>query len=72
MLQNFKCAQSHHDHYVLNQQSELHLNFLDLNHTFYQKGTPEKGLLQRFEEYKIALLQNQTTDAVEISSPTYM
>ena len=50
MLQNFKCVQSHHDHYFLNQQSELHLDFLDLDHTFHKKETPEKGLLQRFEE----------------------
>ena len=50
MLKNFKCAQSHHDHYFLNQQSELHLDFLDLDHTFHQQETPEKGLLQRFEE----------------------
>ena len=37
MLQNVKCAQSHHGHYFLNQQSELHLDFLDLDYTFHKK-----------------------------------
>ena len=55
MLQNFKCAQSHHDHYFLNQQVNYIWIFWTWTTRSTKKETPEKGLLQRFEEMTLRM-----------------